>query len=142
MIDGLDQELAQLAEQLAPSLLAIHGLGSLSAAKLVGIVHHVERFATPGHFAAYAGVAPVEASSGDRRRHRLSRRGNRQLNRVLHIIAVVQRRGYAPAQAYVAKKILEGKSRKEALRALKRHLANVVFRALQRDATAGLVRAT
>jgi hypothetical protein len=86
-------------------------------------------------------VAPLEASSGDRRRHRLSRRGNRQLNHVLHVVAMVQRRGFAPAQVYLAKKICEGKSSKEALRALKRQLANVVFRALQRDATARKLRA-
>ena len=141
MIRALDQELRVLADQLAPALLSIHGVGPLCAAKLVGIIHHIDRFPTAARFAAYAGVAPLEASSGDRRRHRLSRRGNRQLNHVLHVVAVVQRRGFAPAQAYLAKKTREGKSSKEALRALKRQLANVVFRALQRDAITTMLQA-
>lgn len=132
LITTLDRELTALAHAFAPSLLAIPGLGALSAAKLLGIVGHIERFPSAAHFAAYAGVAPLEASSGDRQRHRLNRRGHRQLNRVLHIVAVVQRRDYPPAQQYVARKIAEGKSRKEALRALKRQLANVLYRTLTR----------
>ncbi|MDQ6768852.1 MAG: transposase [Gemmatimonadota bacterium] len=79
------------------------------------------------------GVALLEASSGDRRRHRLNRRGNRQLNCAIHIVAVNQRRWYPPARDLLARKIAEGKSRKEALRSLKRHLANVICRALQAD---------
>jgi transposase len=133
-IAALDRELAALATQLAPTLLSMHGVGPISAAEIAGIVGHVRRFPTSARFAAYAGVAPIEASSGDRRRHRLSRRGNRQLNRTIHTIAVVQRRDYPPAQAYLARKLAEGKSRREALRSLKRQLANVVYRRLQIDA--------
>lgn len=131
MIEG---DLTALAERLAPTLLTLHGVGPVSAAKIAGITGHVSRFPTAARFAAYAGVAPIEASSGDRQRHRLSRRGNRQLNRVLHTIALVQRRDYPLAQEYLARKLREGKSRKEALRALKRQLANVVYRHLQADA--------
>lgn len=134
LIATLEADLGRLAEQLAPALLTLHGVGRVSAAKIVGIVGNVDRFTTAARFAAYAGVAPLEASSGDRQRHRLSRRGNRQLNRTLHIIAVVQRRDFRRAQAYLARKTSEGKSRKEALRALKRQLANVVYRLLQEDA--------
>lgn len=85
-------------------------------------------------FGAYAGVAPLEASSGANRRHRLSRRGNRQLNCALHVIAVTQRRWHPIGQEYLARKTAEGKTRKEALRSLKRQLANAVFRALHQDA--------
>lgn len=133
-IAAVEQDLTTLAEQLAPTLLTLHGVGPVSAAKIAGITGHVGRFSTAARFASYAGVAPIEASSGERQRHRLSRRGNRQLNRVIHTIAVVQRRDYPLAQAYLARKLGEGKSRKEALRALKRQLANVVYRRLQADA--------
>jgi len=132
-IRQLDRELVALASTVAPTLLRIHGLAELSAAKIVGIVGHIDRFPTAARFASYAGVAPIEASSGDRQRHRLNRRGNRQLNRVLHIVALVQRRRFPPARKFVAKKVAEGKSAREALRALTRHLANVVFRALCQD---------
>lgn len=134
MIATLEDDLGSLAEQLAPRLLTLHGVGRVSAAKIIGIVDSVDRFATAARFAAYAGVAPLEASSGDRQRHRLSRRDNRQLNRTLHIVAVVQRRDFKQAQDYLARKTSEGKSRNEALRALKRQLANVVYRLLQEDA--------
>ena len=130
----LDRELVTLATQLAPTLLTVHGVGPVSAAKIAGITGQISRFPTAARFAAYAGVASIEASSGERRRHRLSRRGNRQLNRTIHTIAVVQRRDYPPAQAYLARKLAEGKSRMEALRSLKRQLANVVYRRLQADA--------
>ena len=79
-----------------------------------------------------AGVAPIPASSGQISRMRLNRGGNRQLNRALHAIALAQARTYPPAQAFVARKRAEGKSWREAIRALKRHLARVVFRLLSR----------
>jgi transposase len=87
----------------------------------------VERFADDAKLAMVAGVAPLDASSGRQRRHRLNRKGNRQLNLALHRIAVTQARVHAPARAFLAKKQAEGKSRREALRCLKRHLARVVF---------------
>lgn len=123
--------LADLVAIVAPQLVAVPGLGVLTAAKILGEVGTIQRFATPAKFAAYAGVAPLEVSSGDRRRYRLSRRGNRQLNRALHQIAVTQRRCYPEARAYLERKVATGKTKREALRGLKRHLSNVVFRLLR-----------
>lgn len=83
----------------------------------------IERFASDAQFACLAGVAPIEASSGQQRRHRLSRHGSRQLNSALHKIAIVQNRWEPRAPAYLERRQAEGKSRREAIRALKRHLA-------------------
>ena len=93
------------------------------------------RFPTADRFAAYNGTAPIEASSGPRKRHRLNPRGNRTLNHALHMAAVTQIRHDTPGQAYYLRKIAEGKTRKEALRALKRRLSDVVWRQLQADLT-------
>jgi transposase len=132
-VADLTAQLVALAPRVAPTLLRIPGCAALTATKLLGEAGAVGRFASPARFAAYAGAAPLEASSGDRRRHRLSRRGNRQLNCALHTIAVTQRRWHPIGRAYIARKLSEGKSRREALRCLKRHLANVVYRALKTD---------
>jgi transposase len=134
MIASLDAQLIALAGVVAPALLQLTGVGALTAAKVLAEAGDVARFATAAKFAAYAGVAPLEASSGTHRRHRLSRRGNRQLNGAIHIVAVTQRRWHPSAQAFLARKLADGKTRKEALRGLKRHLANVIYRALKLDA--------
>jgi transposase len=97
----------------------------------IGDIH---RFRTAGHFASWNGTAPIEASSGDQRRHRLSRAGNRRINRVLHIMAIVQLRHDTPGRAYYRRRCAEGKTTMEALRALKRHLSDVVYRQMVRDA--------
>jgi transposase len=89
-----------------------------------------------GHFASYAGVAPIEASSGEVVRHRLSLAGNRKLNYALHMVAVCQARSDARGAAYYRKKLAEGKSRKEALRCLKRRVCDAVFRSLVADSLA------
>jgi len=136
MIQQLTDQLAALAAAAAPALVSMRGVGALTAAKIIGEAGDVRRFATPARFASYAGVAPLETSSGERCRHRLSRRGNRQLNRAIHMIAVTQRRWEPRAQEYLQRKLLEGKTRKEALRSLKRHLANVVFRLIKEAARA------
>jgi transposase len=133
-IQELARPLKALAPRVAPSLLTIPGVRELTVVKIAGQVGDVRRFATAAKFAAYAGVAPLEASSGERRRHRLNRRGNRQLNRALHMIAVTQRRWHPIGREFLARAEARGKTRKEALRSLKRHLANVVYRLLQRDA--------
>lgn len=127
----LERELAALVDQEAPKLLTLSGCGVLTAAKLVAEIAGVHRFATDAQLAKHAGSAPLPASSGARQRHRLNRHGNRQLNCALHRIAVNQGRRHPPAQAYLARKQAEGKTRKEALRCLKRHLARVVYRTLQ-----------
>jgi len=139
-ISGLGREIAVLTEELAPELLALPGCGALSAASLLGETAGAERFASAARFAMHAGVAPLPVSSGQSNRHRLNRRGNRQLNAALHRIALTQLRMHAPAQAFVARKRAEGKSTREALRCLKRHLARIVWRELRNaEARRGLL---
>ena len=126
----LDAELEQLVTRHAKPLLELPGCGTLTAAKLVAEVAGVGRFSDDAKLAKLAGVAPLDASSGKQQRHRLNRKGNRQLNCALHRIAVAQGRVHAPARAFLARKQAEGKSRREALRCLKRHLARIVFKML------------
>jgi len=127
----LDRELQARIEKTAPALLELPGCGALSAAKLVGEIGPIDRFDTDAQLARHAGVAPLEASSGKHQRHRLDRGGNRQLNCALHRIAITQARIHPPARVYLARKQTEGKSRREALRCLKRLLARTVFNALK-----------
>jgi transposase len=118
----------------AHPLLDLPGAGVLVTAKLVGEVGDIGRFRSSDAFAALAGVAPIPASSGQTQRMRLNRGGNRQLNRALHTIALTQASHYPPAQAYIAKKRAEGRTWREALRALKRQLIRTVFRLLRAGA--------
>lgn len=126
----LERELTTLLRLVAPELLAIRGCGALTAAKLLGETGGVRRFRSEAAFAMHSGVGPLEVSSGDRQRHRLSRAGNRQLNAALHRIAVTQKRIHLPAQVFLERKRQEGKGKREALRCLKRHLARVVYKTL------------
>jgi transposase len=127
----LEREVTALVEAQAPELLALPGCGALSAAKLVAETAGVERFASDAKLARLAGVAPIPASSGNRRRHRYDRGGNRQLNCALHRIAVTQARCHEPAREFLARKRAEGKTSREALRSLKRHLVRAVWQALR-----------
>lgn len=131
--DELKRELAVLVRRRAPGLLALPGCGTLTAARIIGDVGDVTRFANDAQLASYAGVSPLDASSGKQQRHRLNRRGNRKLNRALHIIAVTQARIYAPARDYIARRVSDGKTTREALRAFKRHLVRVIHRLLARQ---------
>ena len=131
-VDELERELTVLLHQQAPELLELAGCGTLTAAQLLGEIAGIDRFASEAKLAKHAGAAPLPASSGQRQRHRLNRAGNRQLNCALHRIAITQARTHAPARAYLERKQAEGKTRREALRCLKRHLARVVFRILTR----------
>ena len=115
------------------TLTAIFGIGDIGAATILSIVGDVGRFASAGHFAAYNGTAPIEASSGDIRRHRLNRGGNRQLNATIHIAAVTQVRHGGPGKAYLQRKLAEHKTSGEAMRALKRQLSDVIYRRLVAD---------
>lgn len=133
----LRAEIAALIRPLAPGLLAVSGVGDLIAARLL-VETGGARFATDAQLARHAGCAPIEVSSGRVRRHRLSRMGNRKLNAALHQVVLTQARVHPPARAYLAKKRAEGKSNKEAFRCLKRHLARVVWRALQEPAVASI----
>ena len=119
---------ALAAPRFAP-LARICGIELLTAAALAGILGPGRRFATDAQLAAYAGVAPLETSSAERVRHRLNRGGNRRLNAILYRVALTQTRASPLAQAYLARRISEGKTRREALRALKRHLIRAIWRA-------------
>ena len=116
------------------TLTTIQGIGVITAARILGHTGPITRFADRAHHASYAGVAPIEASSGQVQRHRLSRRGNRQLNSALHGVAITQQRHPGPGRDYYAKKIAEGKTNGEARRALKRHLADLIYATLVTDA--------
>jgi transposase len=132
-IHALDQELEQRIKTIAPQLLALPGCGPLSAAKLLCEIGPISRFQSDAQLARHAGVAPLDASSGKHQRHRLDRGGNRQLNCALHRIAVTQGRVYPPARAYLKRKQSEGKSRREAIRCLKRQLARAVYTTLRTE---------
>ena len=131
-VRALDVELGTLVSGRpdGAALTAIVGCGVLSAATVLAAADGIGRFATEARFASHAGVAPLPASSGGRIRHRLNRHGNRQLNAALHRIAFTQARMHAPAKGYLERKRTEGKTRKEALRCLQRHLARVAYRTL------------
>jgi transposase len=134
-IDALQRELAVLVADVAPQLLAEPGCGVLTAAKLLGEIADIGRFATDAKLARIAGAAPIPASSGRTDRHRLDRGGNRQLNCALHRLAVTKSRLDPQTAAYLARKQADGKTRREALRCLKRHLARRIWRLLQTTAT-------
>ena len=128
--DSLERELRTLVLAYRPALLAEQGLGVLTAATLIGRTAGAERFPTDSHFARQAGVAPIPVSSGRNDRHRLHRGGDRQLNRALHVIAITRARIDPQTRAYLERKRAEGKTNREALRCLKRHLARHVHRLL------------
>jgi transposase len=130
-IGELDHELQNRTAAVAPALLELPGCATLTAAKLLAEIGPIDRFKTDAQLARHAGVAPLEASSGRTQRHRLDRAGNRQLNAALYRIAITQARYHAPARAYLERKRGEGKSRREAIRCLKRQLARVVFNTLK-----------
>ena len=134
-INALEREIAVLARQLAPSLLAVTGVAELTAAKIVGQTADIRRFKSKDAYARHNGTAPLPAWSGNPNRHRLSRTGNRQLNCAIHRIAVTQVHYHPDAQAYLKRRIAAGDTKTEALRALKRRLSDTVYRALQADGT-------
>jgi transposase len=132
-IKAADKELTELVATTGSSLQDLHGIGPSGAARLIGDVADISRFAGRGHFASWNGTAPLDASSGDQKRHRLSRAGNRRINRALHIMAVVQLRHDTEGRAYFRRKLAAGKTPMEAMRCLKRRLSNVVYRQMVKD---------
>jgi transposase len=134
-IRELERELTALVEGYAPQLLTERGCGPLTAAKLIGEIAGADRFATDAKLARTGAAAPIPASSGTTHRHRLDRGGNRQLNCALHRLAVNKANWDPDAAAYLGRKQAEGKSRKEALRCLKRHLARRVWKLLRAPAS-------
>jgi transposase len=123
-------EIKVLIETHCPALLAEHGCGTVTAAIIIGHTAGAKRFTTDARFARHAGVAPIPASSGNTQRHRLHRGGDRQLNRAIHIIAFSRARTDPTTQAYLSRKHAEGKSKAEAIRCLKRHVARHIWRVL------------
>ncbi|MFJ9370823.1 IS110 family transposase [Nocardia sp. NPDC101769] len=104
-IKAADKELRQLVTARGSTLMSLHGIGPSSAARLLADTGDIHRFATRARFASWNGTAPLDASSGDQQRHRLSRSGNRRINRVLHIMAIVQLRHRTPGRAYYDRKV-------------------------------------
>ena len=129
-IEAITAEITRLVASCEVALTGICGVAALTAAEILAEVGAVERFRTKAQFAMANGTAPLPASSGRTTRHRLNRGGNRQLNRALHQMATTLCRCDPETKAYVARRIADGKTRKEALRCLKRHLSNVVYRCL------------
>ena len=123
-----DKELRELVAATGTSLLDLHGIGPSGAARLLVEVGDITRFPDRGHFASWNGTAPIDASSGDHVRHRLSRAGNRQINRTLHIMATVQLRNPGIGRDYYDRKKNDGKSSMEAMRCLKRRLSDLATR--------------
>jgi len=132
--NALEREIIGRIGSLAPNLLGLTGAGGLTAAKILAEVADVRRFRSKDAFARHNGTAPLPVWSGNRVRHRLSRTGNRQLNAAIHRIAITQMRCHADAKAYLQRRTAIGNTRTEALRALKRKLSDVVYRALVADA--------
>jgi transposase len=119
----------------ATAVTDLFGIGPILAAMLIGYTGDITRFRNRDHYAAYNGTAPVEFSSGGRVVHRLSQRGNRQLNHALHMAAICQmRQPHSAGRAYVDRKVADGKTKREAIRALKRQTSNAVYRQLVIDA--------
>lgn len=136
----LDRRIAKAAHDIENAVTAsqttltqLHGIGTVTAAKILSRVGDITRFRSAAAFANYTGTAPIEVSSGDVVRHRLSRAGDRQLNSCLHVMALVQIRNTTDNRAYFLRKRAEGKSKKEAMRCLKRRLSDVVYRQLIHD---------
>ena len=137
----LDDQLRETKKKLAAAVRAsrttltdIFGVGPVVAGTIIGDIGDVSRFPGPDHFAAYNGTAPVEVSSGNRKVHRLSLRGNRRINHAIHMAAITQLRyKHSPGRAYYDKKAGEGKTHKEALRCLKRRISDAIFARLQAD---------
>lgn len=129
-----NKELTALVKDTGTSLLDLHGIGPTGAARLLVEVGDITRFPNKAHFASWNGTAPLDASSGDQVRHRLSRKGNRQINRVLHTMARVQLRNPTEGRAYYDRKKADGKGPMEAMRCVKRRLSDIVFHTMLNDA--------
>jgi len=140
-IRALDAKLRRSKARITTAVVAsattvtdLYGVGPIVAATVIGYSGDVRRFPTAGHYAAYNGTAPIELSSAGRTVHRLSRRGNRVLNHAIHMAAVTQIRNLpSEGRAYYDTKVAAGKTKREAMRALKRRLSDRVYRQLLAD---------
>jgi transposase len=129
-INLLQVEIADLVAQVAPQLLSEPGVGPLTAGKLIGEIAGAQRFCSDAKLARAAGIAPIPVSSGNTNRHRLDRGGNRQINTAIHRVAVTRARCHPETRAYLDRKRSEGKTTKDAIRCLKRHLARRIWHLL------------
>jgi transposase len=136
-LKAIKKELKAAVTQRGSRLMDLFGVGPAGAARILCDVADVARFPDRNHFASWTGTAPLDASSGEQIRHRLSRAGNRRMNHVLHIAAIVQIRHDTPGRAYYRRKLAAGKTPMEALRCLKRRLSDAVYRQLVADAENG-----
>jgi transposase len=141
-VRGHDHALIELAARIVTAVRAsnttvtnVYGVGPIVAAYLIGYSGDIRRFPTAGHYARYNATAPIEASSGPKVRHRLNPRGNRQLNHAIHIAALGQISHNTNGRVYYQRKIVEGKTPKEAFRALKRRISDAAYRELRADQT-------
>jgi hypothetical protein len=137
----LDAKLKAMKAELKTAVLAtgshlmdIHGIGPAGAARILADVGDIARFPDRNHFASWTGTAPIDASSGQHIRHRLSRAGNRRLNHVLYMAGIVQLRNDTAGRAYYRRKLAAGKTSMEAMRCLRRRLSDAVYRQLAADA--------
>jgi len=133
-IKALTKELKALVQESGSTLMDLPGVGPIVAARILADVGDVARFADRNRFASWTGTAPLDASSGEQIRHRLSRAGNRRMNHMLHIAAATQIRLDTEGRRYYRRKIATGKTRMEAMRCLKRRISDAVYRQLLADA--------
>lgn len=141
-IKQLEREIAHSVKAVGSGLPELVGISYLSAARIIGEVGDVGRIASKARFARLNGTAPIPASSGQTQRHRLNRGGNRRLNHALHMMALTQARMDPRARAYVERRRAEGRTKRDAVRALKRHLSDAVYQQLRRDADPSRRRST
>ncbi|MGZ4532692.1 MAG: IS110 family RNA-guided transposase [Mycobacteriaceae bacterium] len=133
-IKQLGKELKAMVTARGSTLMELPGVGPIVAARVLADVGDVARFADRNRFASWTGTAPIEASSGEIVRHRLSRAGNRRMNHMIHIAAATQIRLDTPGRAYYRRKLAAGKTRAEAMRCLKRRISDALYRQLVADA--------
>lgn len=131
--NDLEKEITRRVAEIAPSLLELAGCAGLTAAKLIGETADITRFKSRDAYAMFAGTAPIPVWTGNNQRFRLNRGGNRQANAAIHRIAITQARIHQPAQKLVERHVSNGKTKREALRVLKRHLTDVVYRTMIQD---------
>jgi len=137
-IKTLTKELKEMVLASGATLMELPGVGPVVAARTLADVGDVARFTDRNRFASWTGTAPIEASSGEVVRHRLSRAGNRRMNHMIHIAATTQIRLDTEGRAYYRRKLAAGKSRREAMRCLKRRISDALYRRLRADAAIGV----
>jgi transposase len=133
-LKAMKAELKTAVQATGSHLMAIHGIGPAGAARILADVGDITRFPDRGHVASWNGTAPIDASSGQHTRHRLSRAGNRRINHVLYMAGIVQLRNDTPGRAYYRRKLQQSKTSMEAMRCLRRRLSDAVYRQLAADA--------